>query len=1293
MERAVRGGPLMRAAALAPRFAWLASSVWATAGIAATPPALRAPSQADARADARRLLEAARMWSNKHRDDLARDAIRKALLIAPGDPALLAEQARILLRLGDAAGAQAALARLRSVAPGAAATRQIEDEYRVATSGREEMAQIRLLARSGRGDEAARRIVALFPHGAPSGALGAEYYQIVARAPDGRAQAIDALRRSVAADPDDVAATLALVRLLNERADTRAEANRIASALARRQDVDRADVLALWRRVLQSAGRDPAYLDAMRAYLALAPDDAEFGDAAAAIERERDAQRRLERDPDYVAQRRGLQALARGDDDAARPLLEQAARARPRDPEAIGGLGLLRLREGRHDEARVLFERAAALAPDNRAKWESLAGTARFWGLLAQGRAAAAQGRTEDAERAARAALAMKPGQADAELMLADALLARRDWRDAEPLLRELLAARAPSVSAVRSETTLLEQTGRADQAESLLDALQRRFSAAGDRHALARLRADMITQQAGALAAAGKRGAAAERYEAALRAAPDAPWTRFALARLYRDMSLPQLGRTVMRDGLGISDASDMHYASALYLASIDDTAGAQAALAPVPRGERTDGMNALARKLDAREAIDAARAAYARGETRAAAAALDRAAALASDDPDMTAAAGAQWIAEGDGDRGVALLRDWIAAHPQRADVDVRLRYGDLLGSAGRDDELAAALAALRDEPNLTVGQKARVDDQALRLVLRKTDDALARGDYARARRLLDAASPEEKADRRYALELADLEREQGHDAAARDALAPILARAPDDADARLSLARILERAGDRDGALAIVRDVLARAPEDDVDVRLSAARRFTALRRPDEARRVTDALRIAYPARADVTVEAGRVAQDEGRYGEAESLYRLSLSQERAEGVAPGRDGATPAQDAWGDLRQRRNPEIEAGWLPAYKSGDAGVSEYHAQQGTVYLQMPYRYDGHFFVHLDAVHLDAGTLDTRDPSAYALATFATYSAFASQNVNPPGSLHQSATGVGFGVGYQSEAWRVDVGTTPLGFPVHYVVGGVRYRFGAGPARFSIGASRRPDDTGSELSYAGLRDPWTGAAWGGVRRDGVDVHASVDVGAANVFADVGAGVLTGRNVADNAEITLRTGFTVPVYRRAGMRVDAGLVGNAWHYANNLRFYTYGQGGYYSPQRYLSLGVPIEWLGRRGALTWDLTVTAGVTNSYERNAPYFPNGLPNVPGLKPPQALGGLVFGGGSTRGVAFFYGVDGIVQYRVNPHLVIGARISIDHSHDYAPSSGLLYLRYAFDARKNESRLSPEPVRLYSSY
>lgn len=1288
MKRRPRG----RAAALV-RYTMLTTLAFTSGSEAANAwDAPRSPASAEPATPQARLLATARLWAAKHRDDLALQAVQKALLIAPDDPVLIGEALRIDLRLGQARAAAALLDRLKVRQPDAATTLQLEDEYRAVTSGRDELATIRLLARSGKSEEATRRLQALFPHGAPPGALGAEYYQILSGTETGYAQAVAALRERVRSDPSNTAAALTLVGLLNEHSATRAEANRLAWSLAQRDDVDRTAVMNAWRNVLQQAGLDPAYLDAMHAYLALEPGDTEFKDRTATLDAQRQAQSKLEHDPDYIAEQQGLRALARSDLPRADARLARAAQARPNDAQAVGGLGLVRLHEGRDDEARALFQRAAALEPIERSKWDGLARTALIWGTIAKGREAAKAGRAQEAQRDAQAALALDPTNAQAKQLLADAWLAERNWAAAEPLLRELMRSPELNLGTVEDMQTLLRETGRESQVPGLLDALNQRFRSPSDRAGLTGLRADAVAREAQQLASKGKLGPAAQDDEKALRLAPDAPWTRLALARIYSDLGLPQLGRTVMDEGLATHASPEMRYATAIYRHSIDDVAGAQAVLADILPGARTEGMRALADRLDAQAALRQARGAFASGDREAAARALEVARTKGSDDPYVTASIAALLIDEGRTDEGLALMRHWMADHPNETDVDVELRYGDLLGSAGRDAALADWLVKLREAPHLTDEQNARLEDQSLRLVMRETDAALDEKNFARARRILAEASSAAKRDDRYALERAELERAQGHYDAARAALAPVLARSPENPGARLALARVLEDSGDRGDALRIVRDVLERAPPDDVETHLSAARRLTALRRPQEAAQLTEALQQAYPTRPDVAIESGRVAQALGDYDEAASLYRRSIAQERVAGVVSHSPDGTPAQAALADLEQRRDPEIEAGWMPAFKSGDAGISDYHAQQVPIYLQVPYRYEGHFFLHLDAVHLDAGTLSTAQPPSYALTTFGTYSAFPSADRPFASITHQEANGVALGTGFASDAWRVDVGTTPLGFPIHYLVGGVRYRFDAGPANVSISASRRPE-TSSELSYAGLRDPWTNAVWGGVRRDGVDWHTGIDIGRLNFFSELGAGILTGKHVASNQEVTLRTGFTMPVYEGHEMRVGTGLIGNAWHYTRNLRFYTYGQGGYYSPQRYLSFGVPIEWNGRHGGWTWDMTATVGASNSYEKDSPYYPDGLPSAPNLPSAQTLGGLVYAGGSTRGLSLSYGVSGVVQYRFNPRWVVGLRVDIDHAHDYAPSSAMLYVRYSFDARKPDLSLSPKPVSLYSSY
>lgn len=116
-------------------------------------------------AQAAQLLSAARMWMAKNRPDVARGLAQKALLFDPQQADALAMMGQIELRLNHTAEAAKILAQLKKTAPNASATQEFADAYRVATTDKNELAQIRLLASAGKSDEAAARMRKLFPNG------------------------------------------------------------------------------------------------------------------------------------------------------------------------------------------------------------------------------------------------------------------------------------------------------------------------------------------------------------------------------------------------------------------------------------------------------------------------------------------------------------------------------------------------------------------------------------------------------------------------------------------------------------------------------------------------------------------------------------------------------------------------------------------------------------------------------------------------------------------------------------------------------------------------------------------------------------------------------------------------------------------------------------------------------------------------------------------------------------------------------------------------------------------------
>jgi tetratricopeptide (TPR) repeat protein len=1274
-------------------------------------------------AQAAQLLSAARMWMGKNRPDVAQGLVEKALLFDPQQPDSLALKGEIELRMNHTAEAAKVLAQLKKVAPNAPATQDLSDAYRVATSDKNELAQVRLLANAGKSDEAAARMKKLFPNGAPRGALARDYYRIVAGTDAGRVQVIGELRARLKQNPNDSSAALTLGDLLTDRTSTRMEGLNLIYGVYQRQDSNRADALDFWRRALNSAGRDdPAYYIWYQRYLQEVPDDTETRQTVADLAKKLGPQGVAQANaaaasgkpyivasgggnkgggasprpagPGAAARNRGLAQLQRGDLKDAEASLQTAQRAAPNDGETLGALGLVRMREGRQDEARELFARALKLDPDNAGKWRSLEKTATIWGTIGRARTANSQGKPEEGETLARQALKLDPGNSDATRILADSLIAQKKWSEAEALLRPLVEAKQPDMGALRSLVTVLRETHRDSEIDPLITATAPRLT--GSEADVKRLRADLLSIQADQLLAENHKSPAIAKLEEAVRLTPDDAWTRFTLARQYRDLGLPALGRQVMEDGLKVSQAPDMHYASALYLNSVDDVDGAAAQLDAIPVAERSDGMRELMGNLKAQKQLAQARQLIAQGKEDEARAMLDAAAAsaTAANDPQMLATVGREWIAIGEPDKGLKLVQDWLAAHPgDEAANGVRVRYGELLGAANRDDDWAKWIDATRAQPGITDEQRASLDDQELRLAVRATDRQIAAGDLKSAQRTLDAVPDRLKSNRRWLLEEADLLEARGDYKGAMASAQKVLATQPNDPDASLTVARMYERMGRNAQAAQLVRDVLADTPEDDVDTRLAVARRFTAQGLNQDAQDVVDPLRARYPDRSDVTTQAGRVAQSRGDYNEAASLYRTSQTQEQAEGEQPDpSDGLTSAARALQGLEDRRQGQIATEWYQSNLSGDSGISELHATEVPLYVRIPDGYTGHYFFHADTVYLNAGTLPANDlQSAYQYGKIA---ALGNAGLNP---VNETATGVALAAGYEynraNTNWRADIGTTPIGFPITSVLGGLLYRYDFPHASLSVDVSRRAM-TSSLVSYAGGRDPVTGETWGGVVRNSITARGAQDLGPGTLFASVGYGLLTGSNVQTNQELRVRSGYGLTVWQRPDQNVASGLTINFWKYSKNEHFYTFGNGGYYSPQSYLSFGIPLDWTGRYNKLSWEIDGSVGVSFTNEDRSPYFPTNAAlqsQAASYMAANGLGSPYFGGGSGGG--FSYAVEAALEYRVTPHFTVGGRFRLDRSRDYAPNVGLLYLRYFFSPQHGPVPYPPTPVRPYSEY
>jgi predicted Zn-dependent protease len=314
--------------------------------------------------------------------------------------------------------------------------------------------------------------------------------------------------------------------------------------------------------------------------------------------------------------------------------------------------------------------------------------------------------------------------------------------------------------------------------------------------------------------------------------------------------------------------------------------------------------------------------------------------------------------------------------------------------------------------------------------------------------------------------------------------------------------------------------------------------------------------------------------------------------------------------------------------------------------------------------------VALDAGPMGT---DSGTLSRFGTNAVLAPANVVPPGSLR--ATGVAVGLGLEWGRLSVDVGSTPLGFPLSSVVGAVTWDQPLGDTmNLKLQASRRPV-TDSLLSYAGVTDPVSGATWGGVVRNGVDTVVSYDDNSIGVYAKFAYGYYTGTNVADNQSYEFTTGGYFRPYKDEQSELKLGISGTYLSYNQNLSQFTFGQGGYFSPQSFYSLTFPIDWNETSGRFKYAAGGAIGLQSIQQNSSPYFPtnyylqnaaNMISAANGISPP------VFLSTTTTGLAFALRLG--FEYAVTDRTAVGAKATFDNSYQYDQGTVLLFLRSAFN-------------------
>lgn len=649
------------------------------------------------------------------------------------------------------------------------------------------------------------------------------------------------------------------------------------------------------------------------------------------------------------------------------------------------------------------------------------------------------------------------------------------------------------------------------------------------------------------------------------------------------------------------------------------------------------------------------------------------------------------------------------------QGRDPQARYAHGLFLASAGRDAEVLETLkqiptAAWTDNMRELAGRITR------RQLLAEADRLRARGQEPAAIALLMRAPTVDDLGT-----VADWAAQRGDQVQAERGYRAVLKREPGNSEAQLGLIEALLASG----RLPAARQALQRfAPTQALAVgqQRRLANAWSAVGEPDKATALFNELLKTPQSDPLIYRDAARlIAKDHPQQAldhYARSMAAAGLTPPVSFAAAQGaRDDGAMTQasratdaDDWlprsirsdvETLYQTQNPTVNLYRDFAWRTDNTspGISDLTTQTTILRIDAPLA-QGQGFVQAEQVDLQVSDFDT-DADGLHREAFGTCAvqlrdrATGDAVANGCRSRSQSVSGPSLAVGWKNAQWNVDLGHTPAGFEVGNWLGGVGYSSDWQSIGWTLTASRRPLSN-SVVSYAGAVDPITGTRWGGVTSNGLTLNLSHDEGGVDgVWASLGQHWLVGRNVVDNQRRSAMGGYYYRLVERANERMRTGLTLMYWSYDKDLSDYTLGQGGYYSPQQYYSIGVPFSYAWRTANWSVQLDSSLGWSFSKSDSSDLYPLDGPAGKFFTDAAAAGldvdsstTLTSAASSSAGVSV--GLRGLLERRLSDHWVVGSGVSWQHSEGYAPSRAVLYLRYTFDLWRGSLPMPLEPVTPY---
>lgn len=1024
----------------------------------------------------------------------------------------------------------------------------------------------------------------------------------------------------------------------------------------------------------------------------------------------------------------GYDALQDDNLSSASAQFEKALSTNRSDPEALGGLGLVRLRQSRFAEAADLLGQASRLGKAD--QWAAALASARFYAGVEDARGLLQQGRLGDA-------------QVEAEALV------RSGFQQPAPAL-ELLAQ-------------VYEKQNRFADAAELY-----RQAASGGQQDEKRLQLRAVRSRAMAAAAAGDDMGAMREFQNGLVIDQSDPWIRYEFARfMIKRGRLPE-AESLLRslEQLGQPDAL---YAAALIQSDLGRSAEADRLLAMIPDTQRTQPMRTLAIGVKVDGAIARAKAGGIGGGQAQALSTLRQIGAMPGMPAGKKVAVADAMLSLGDA-MGAATLAQ-SAMDQGLSSIDDYAGLVDVLARAGRDDIARDALARAGQLAGNTPDGQRTYATMSAKLAVGQAERARAAGRFADAFDILQqawAAAPDNTAvlaglaslyqsgrmpgraaqtwqlllarqpgDRDALLGLAEAAQAAGDKGLSQDAEQQVLRAFPQDYDAFMRMARVEQARGDDGAALRLFKQARAlyaggqgsgalaggnpfaamdpsgganpfrnmagpapvapvnpfqlgsgtrldAAPVQPMGVQGYAGQGYAPAAYPGAAPSAYQPATYpaqSYPAQSypaqTYPAQGGAAIVPQAAYP-APAPYPVAYpGQDMAAGPAGGYGGDPVLSQLQGEIAQLSRdsaPRVDVDTSYRQRSGETGLSQLDEIKGSAKISTG-ALGGRVYVGGEAVMIDAGT-----PSGSGLARFGRNATAEAQGIvaQEPSALTnadaQNASGLAVSAGYKGDLAAAEVGTTPIGMGKTKVTfaAAVTPKLGNGVEAKAF-VERKPV-TDSVLSYAGTRDPVSGERWGQVMKTGGGAGLSYDKDGSGVYGEGRYYKFKGTNTADNQGFEINVGGYMRAHKGPHSTLSVGLNVNYQSYDKSQNTFTFGNGGYFSPQSFISVGFPINYTYDSDKLTVRGSFTPGFQSYSEDASSVYPTDAVAQGELDALKALNSDVRSRyDSLSKTGFALNAQASAYYRIAPNTQFGGDISYNTFGSYDELRSMIGVRQSF--------------------